>query len=369
MSEKIIVVQVLATLDTGGAESMIMNVYRNIDREKIQFDFVVNEREKEYSFEKEIKQMGGRIFFVPKYNFFNHLLCKKAWRELLANHPEWKILHIHHTSVAFLYLHIAKKKKIFTIAHSHTAGGNNSLKSKIKILMRFPVRYMADELFACSKLAADWMFGNRSKEAYIINNAIDTEKLLFNGNKRLEKRKEFNLENKFVIGHIGNFTEAKNYSFILQIMKAVCAKNENVILLLVGKKENKPDIEDLVENLDLVKKVIFTGVRNDIPDLLQAMDVFLFPSLYEGLPVTLIEAQASGLKCFISDSITSEVGLTNLVEYISLNESPSYWAEKLLSCQYGYPREDKSKDIIEKKYDIAENAERLQKFYQKHTSI
>lgn len=367
MSEKTIVVQVLATLDEGGAESMIMNVYRNIDREKIQFDFVVNEREREYSFEKEIKQMGGRIFFVPKYIFFNHFLYRKAWHKLVSKHLEWKILHIHHTSVALMFLDIAKKKKIFTIAHSHTAGGKNSLKSKIKIFMRYPIRYLADELFACSKLAANWMFGNRSKAAYIINNAVNTEKLLFNEVKRLGKRKELNLENKFVIGHIGNFSAPKNYPFILEIMKEVCAKKKNVILLLVGKKENNPSIEHTVAKLGLAKNVIFTGVRNDVPDLLQAMDVFLFPSLFEGLPVTLIEAQASGLKCIIADTITEEVKITDLVEFISLNEAPKYWAQRLLQYADGYERKNTYEEICNAGYDVKDKAMWLQEFYLKNS--
>lgn len=361
--EPIRVLHVFASLDRGGAETMLMNIYRNIDRTKVQFDFVVNDNNEEYAYEKEIMDLGGRIYRIPRYTLDNHLKYKKAWYKLLMNNTDWKIVHAHHTSTASIYLRIAKYFNLITIAHSHTAGGEFSFKSRIKMIMRYPIRYIADYLFACSVTAAKWMFGKSSKNTYILNNAIDSKKYIYNENIRIEKRKELNIEDKFVIGHIGNFSEVKNYPFIIEVIKSVLKQNNKAVLILVGKNNNNPEIEKKANEMGLKNQVIFTGVRSDVPELLQAMDVFLFPSFFEGLPVTLVEAQASGLHCIVSDSITNEVKITELVNFISLSKSPDYWAEQVLKYAEGYERLDTTSEIIEAGYDVKENSIFLQRFY------
>lgn len=359
------VLQVLASLDKGGAESMILTLYRNIDRDKVQFDFVVNDNDKIYDFEEEIISLGGRIYRVPRFNLLNSMQYVKAWNKLFDTYKEWKIIHAHHTSPASIFLTIAKNRGLITIAHSHTAGGK-SYKSKVKVISRFPLRYMADHLLSCSVDAAKWMFGNKWGNAVVLNNAIDSSRFKYNLIKRERIRAELRISNKLVVGHIGNFTKPKNYPFILKVFQSVYEKNKHACLLLVGNKQNNPEVEKNVTEMGLKDSVVFTGVRSDIPELLMAMDIFLFPSLHEGLPVTVIEAQASGLKCFLSDSITTEVGITKLVEFISLHKSPEYWAEKLLSVSDGYKRKDMHNDIVEASYDIEENAKWLQEFYLSH---
>jgi glycosyltransferase involved in cell wall biosynthesis len=357
------VLQVLASLDRGGAESMIMNIYRNIDRNKIQFDFVVNERETEYAYEAEIRELGGRIYHMPSYKIANYFTYKRAWKRLLCEHPEWSIVHGHHTSPAFIYLTVANSLNRVTIAHSHTAGSERSLKSRAKVLTRYPLRYIADYLFACSSSAAKWMFGTHSASASIINNAIDVKKFIFNEITRKEKRREFQIGDNFLIGNVGSFSTPKNHEFLIDIFKDIHDINDKTALILIGNGNLCPTIKKKVANLGISNSVIFTGIRSDVPDILQAIDVFLFPSLYEGLPVTLVEAQAAGLKVIASDTITNEVKLTELVEFISLTEPASYWAEKVLQYVDGYERKNTWNEICKAGYDVEENAKWLEDYY------
>lgn len=363
MSSPIRVLHVFASLDRGGAETMIMNIYRSIDREKVQFDFVVDDSNKNYDYEEEIEYLGGNIYRIPKYKAKNYFSYRSKWESMLMSHKEWKIVHIHHTVPAFTYLGIAKKNQLVTIVHSHSAGATKSIKSILKILSRFPLRYLAEYLFACSVAAAKWMFGNKCSKAIIINNAIDSKRYIFSAEKRDLMRTELNLENSFTIGHIGNFSKAKNYPFILDIFVEVLKIDPFAKLVLIGKNDNNPEVERRVKELNLEKNVIFTGVRSDIPDLLQAIDVFLFPSLHEGLPVTLIEAQASGLPCIVSDSITTEVAVSDLIQFVSLSLSSELWAEKVLAFSNGYKRCNKQEYIRKSRYDVEVTAEWLTDFY------
>jgi glycosyltransferase involved in cell wall biosynthesis len=342
---------------------MIMTLYRKIDRTKIQFDFVVNTNNKEYDYEAEIRKLGGREIYVPRYTVFNYREYKREWINLLSNHPEWTIIHGHHTSPARIYLTLAKAVGRKTIAHSHTAGGDKSIKSRIKYYLRGSLKSRVDYLFACSKEASYWMFGKMTPYVKIINNAIDTEKYRFNKDTRFVKRAEFALQNKFVVGHIGNFSKAKNYPFILDIFNEISFQNDDAVLMLVGNNKKNPNIKEEVLERGLEDKVIFTGVQSNIPDLLQLMDVFLFPSLYEGLPVTIIEAQAAGLQCIVSDTITNEVKITDFVKFISLGKPASYWADQVLKFAKGYERKDTCQAISEASYDVKETAKWLQNFY------
>ncbi|PMC37346.1 glycosyltransferase family 1 protein [Bacillus sp. UMB0899] len=358
------ILHVLASLDRGGAESMIMNIYRNIDRDKVQFDFVVNNQEKSYSYEAEIDKLGGKVYRIPQYNITNYLSYKKVWIKLLSQHPEWKIVHGHHTTPAFIYLNVAKSLNRVTIAHSHIAGGETTLKSYVKLIMRYPIRYIADYLFACSNSAAEWMYGKRSDRAEVINNAIDAKKYIFSEQNRIEKRKELGIEDKFVVGHIGRFQTQKNHHFLIEIFKIFHDNYYiNSVLLLVGDGELRPLIEKKIKELGLADSVIFLGVRSDIPDLLNAMDLFLFPSLYEGLGIVTIEAQASGLHTIVADTIPQDAFLTNLIESVPLKDSKKIWAEKIFEYAVAYERKNKYEQIKLKGYDIDTTTVWLEEFY------
>jgi len=342
---------------------MIMNIYRNINRTKIQFDFIVNENEKEYGYEAEIKRLGGTVYRIPRFTIANWLVYEKAWKCLLNDHPEWRIIHGHHTAPAFIYLKVANSFNRVTIAHSHTSGGDKSVKSRLKVLFRFPLRYLADYLFACSNSSAEWMFGKRNKSTYIINNAIELKKFAYNEVMRNKKRSEFKFENNLVVGHVGNFHPSKNHDFLIQIFYELHKQNCNAILLLIGEGNLRQSIETKIMELELSDSVILTGSRSDVSELFQVMDVFVFPSKYEGLPVTVIEAQAAGLLCFLSDTITDEVAVTELVQFISLQESEKYWADLILKHGVSQNRLNTCDEIKSKGYDIEKNTKWVEEFY------
>jgi len=359
------VLHVFALMNRGGAETMIMNLYRNIDRSKIQFDFMVH-TEEECAFDDEINKFGGKIFSVPAYEGRNHISYKKSWEDFFKNHPEYKIIHGHVRSTASIYLKIAKKYGLTTIAHSHSTSSGTGFLAIAKNILQYPIRYTADYLFACSESAGVWLFGKRACKKdnfFILNNAIDTKKFIFNSTVREEIRKEFQIKDKFVIGHVGRLHAQKNHMFLIDIFKEVHDRNKNAILMLVGDGELRHSIEKKIKKLGLSDSVIFTGVRLDIPELLQAMDMFLFPSLHEGLPVTLVEAQASGLKILASDTITKEIAFTDLVNFYSLRSSPKKWAVKALNSLNRNTRQNYLTEIKNANYDIEENAKWLENFY------
>jgi glycosyltransferase involved in cell wall biosynthesis len=366
MSEPLRVLQVFARMDRGGAETMMMNLYRNMNRSEVQFDFVVH-TDDHCSFDDEIKALGGKIFRVPTYQGRNHLRYKKSWEDFFKTHPEYKIIHGHIRSTASIYLKIANNYGLVTIAHSHSTSSGTGLPALIKNTLQYPIRYIGNYLFACSQTAGIWLFGKKACKRdnfYLLNNAIDTSKYIFNETLRRDKREEFQIQDRFVVGHVGSFGYPKNHEFLIDIFKAIHDKEPNSVLMLVGEGELREKMEEKVADLGLTDSVIFTGLRHDIPELLQAMDVILFPSLYEGLPVTIVEAQASGIKCIISDTITKEVVCDdNLVSFMSLKSHVNDWADQVLEYSNGYTRKNGHDQIIKSGYDIQQTSAVLQKFY------
>lgn len=359
------VLQIFYGMDCGGAENMIMNLYRKIDRTKVQFDFVVH-TEKKCFFDDEILALGGRIYHAPEYKVVNHFYYKKWWRNFLKNHEEYKIIHGHMYSIAPIYLKVAKNHGLITIIHSHSTSETFNIKELVKSCLRLKAKNSADHLFACSAAAGEWLYGKTFLQAenhHVLNNAIDAGKFVYDKNVRDEIRKEFGIEDKFVVGHVGRFIEAKNHSYLIDVFKSVYEQKEEALLMLVGGGYLGEEIRRKIETLGLSDKVILTGVRSDINRLLQAMDCFVFPSLYEGLPVTVIEAQAAGLPCFISDTITEEVSITDLVERLPKNITPDYWSNKILEKASSCNREDMKQKIIDADYDIATTVKWLEDFY------
>nr|WP_295761721.1 glycosyltransferase family 1 protein [uncultured Intestinibacter sp.] len=364
MENPIRVLHVIGKMNRAGAETMIMNIYRKIDRTKIQFDFMVHTEEK-CDFDDEILSLGGRIYRVPRFKGSNILSYKRTWNNFFKEHKEYKIIHGHIGSSAAIYLKIAKKYGLYTIAHSHNTEMGEGIKGMMYKIFSYPTRYIADYFFACSNLAGICRFGKDivyKKNYLVLKNAIDSEKFIYNESIRKNKRKELGIEGKFVIGNVARFNIQKNHEYLIEIFKLVIQKNENAILMLVGDGERKELIIDKINKYKLGSKVIFTGVRDDVHDIMKAMDVFVFPSLYEGLPVTLIEAQAAGLPCLISDTITDEVCITPLVEKLPINKEPIVWAKKvdlLRNCKH----EDFLEDIKNRGYDINTSVLNLEKFY------
>jgi len=365
MNEPLRVLQVFSEMNRGGAETMIMNLYRHIDKTKIQFDFVVHTKEK-CEFDEEIENHGGIIYRVPRYIGKNHFEYIDSWKNFFINHQDYKIIHGHIRSTASLYLKVAKKLGLITIAHSHNTSSGNGISSIVKNILQYPIRYTADYFLACSEASGKWLFGNRiilNRNFKLLLNAIEIDNFLFNNDLRNTIRKEFGVEDKYVIGHVGRFHPQKNHDFLINIFKIVHNKFTNSVLLLIGDGDLKESIQTKVKKENLENSVIFTGLRSDVPDILNGMDIFLMPSLFEGLPVTLIEAQANGMNCIVSDSITSEVKITDQVEFISLKNSTEYWSEIILKYMGKNERKNMSNQIVKAGYDIKANAKWLEGFY------
>ena len=367
MEKPIRILHVLGRLDRGGAETMVMNIYRNIDRTRIQFDFVKHTDEK-CDFDDEIISLGGKIYSVPRYNGKNHLRYIRAWLKLLSDNKEYKIIHGHMRSTASIYLKIAKKLKIITIAHSHNTSSGKGFSALVKNILQYPIRNIADYLFACSIPAGRWLFGSKhitKDNFFIINNAINTKAFSYNKEVRLQKRKELDIQNNFVLGHVGRFHPQKNHDFLIEIFIEMQKINKNTILLLVGNGELVDHIKAKVDYYGIKDKVKFLGMREDVPQIFQAMDAFVLPSHYEGLGIVAIEAQASGLPCIISSNLPQEVSISKLVSRVGLNKAANYWASHIMDFSRIQKRENMDAIIKEQGYDIHDMTKSIQDWYLK----
>lgn len=364
MSVPIRIIHVFGSLNMGGAETMVMNIYRKIDKERIQFDFIVHGDEIG-DYEDEIEKLGGRIYCIPKYKILNHILYKKAWKKFFDDHKEYRIIHSHVRSTASIFLNIAKKNNLITISHSHSNSNGKGIASIVKNLLQKRIRFVADYFFACSKESAIWLFGKKaanSKRCFIIKNSIDSKKFIYNEKCRKKVREELKINNEFVIGQVGRFVDVKNHEFTLKLFEEYLKKCKNSKLLLVGDGPNKNKIEQIINKKGLDEHVILLSSRNDVNELMNAMDLFIMPSKYEGLPLTLVEAQASSLPCIISDTIISGILDKKLVKQISLSSSTSNWIELIETCKK-YKRINQSELINKNNFDIDENVKWLEKFY------
>ncbi len=353
------VLHVVTDMGRGGLETMLMNYYRNIDRTKVQFDFLTH-RQKRCDYDDEIEVLGGKIYRLPRLNPWSNTYIK-ALQHFFAEHTEYEIVHSHIDCMSAIPLKAARDAGVpIRIAHSHSSNQDKNFKYFLKMYYKRKISNYATNLYACSEAAGKWMFGEHSFS--VLPNAIDTKQYAYNIQKSIEIRKELGLDNALVIGHVGRFSEVKNHKFLVDIFNEVYKKKDNVKLLLVGDGQTLSEIRERVQRLQLSDSVIFTGIRSDVADVLQAMDVFVLPSLYEGLPVTIIEAQASGLPCLISDKVPIECKKTDLVNQIGLNETATVWTERILEVAKE-ERRDTSSEIVRAGFDIRENAKQLQHFY------
>lgn len=355
------ILHVVTYMGRGGLETMIMNYYRSIDRSRVQFDFLVH-RDFEADYDKEIQELGGKIYRLPPLNPFGKEYLSKL-NAFFKEHNEYKIVHSHLDCMSAIPLKYAKLNGVpIRIAHSHSSNQTKDLKYPLKLYYKTKISKQANKLFACSEKAGIWMFG-KNADFKVLNNAIDTEKYLFNIDTAQKIRNEFKIKkDTLVIGHVGRFENPKNHSFIIDIFAETLKKNSNSVLLLVGEGSLRKNIEEKVRSLDISDKVIFAGLRSDVNEILQAMDIFLFPSLYEGLPVSIVEAQAAGLPCLISDKVPIECKKTDLVYQMNLSDSSNKWAKKIEELSK-LNRRNTHREIKKSGFDIKANAEKLEKFY------
>ena len=359
-------------MDRGGAETMIMNYMRNINRDEISFDFLTN-RDYRAAYEDEIESLGGKIYHMcPQLPGHFHQY-KKEMKEFLKNHPEYIIIHSNLEERSYLPLKVAKKIGVpVRISHAHNRPLGFDIKTLVRYYFRWRLKRVNTHMFACGYEAGDWLYGKKNRDKVIImNNAIDAKDYSYDKNKSIEMKQKLGIEGKTVIGHVGRFFAQKNHSFLIDIFKSIHDKDSNTVLLLVGGGELDDalmnQMKQKVKDLRLEGCVQFLGVRDDVEDIFQAFDLFLLPSLFEGLPVTMIEAQAAGLPCVISDKVPVQCDITGNTKVVPLEVSTDKWADVILGYIKQYQRTDTFEKIKKAGFDIKENAKWLEEFYRSVT--
>lgn len=363
------VLHVIGRMDRAGAETMIMNIYRNIDRTKVQFDFMVFTDNKA-DYDDEIESLGGRIYHMPTFKGYNYINLYRKFQKFFKEHP-YKVVHGHIGSLAPSYLLCAKKKGAYTIVHSHGPNSNVFLTRIVFTALAYWVRYVADYFFACSKEAGIDRFGDKivkSNRFQVINNAIENQKFTYTKERHQTMKRKFGVEDKIVLGHVGRFVPVKNHKFMINIFEAINKRKSNVVLVFVGDGEERPAMERLAAEKGLDDKILFLGVRDDIPDMMNLFDAFIFPSFYEGLGNVGIEAQAAGLPCFYSHVIPDEAIVTENVWKLSIEDGAENWADVIMQVLEDYEREDTSKYIARAGFDVVQSARVLEEFYMIHTN-
>lgn len=323
------VLQVIRHMNVGGAETFLMNVYRNIDRKKVQFDFLVTGKG---FFDEEIRQLGGKIYYMNYITEIGQIKYKKQLKTFFKEHPEYTIVHSHIDQVSGIILEAAKEAEVTNrIAHSHnTQNANNLIAKMYKKYLQSKIIKNATALMACGEEAAKWLFQGKENEAIIIPNGIDLKKYKYNESIREQVRKQLDIgKDTIVCGHIGRFSKQKNHKFLIEIFKEYQNINSNSKLILVGDGQLRKQIENQIENQKLQKSVMLLGKREDSENLYQAFDLLLFPSLFEGMSLVTLEAQAEGLPILCSDTIDRKTDITKTIEFMSLKESAKHWAKKI----------------------------------------
>lgn len=354
------ILHIVTDMNIGGIETMLMNCHRNIDRSKIQFDYLVHRKEKA-AYDDEITKLGGKIYRLPSFNPFN-LKYRNELNIFFSQHSEYQIVQSHINALSALPLFYAMKNKIpWRIAHSHAATKFSiSAKNIVKAYYKNKLPKYANYNFACSNKAGEWLFGKNN--FLIFRNAINSKNYIFNPDTRANFRKSLNVSNELVVGNVGSFYPLKNHDFIIDIFYEIINKGINAKLLLIGKGPNEERIKTKVKSLHLQDKVKFLGLRNDVNNLLQAMDVFVLPSLSEGLGIVAIEAQAAGLPCIVSDAIPNECMITDYIKNFSLSKTPSNWADLVIK-ESTKPRVNTYNELVKANYDIKNNVKYWEAFY------
>ena len=363
------ILHVLTAMNRAGAETMLMNLYRAIDREKVQFDFAVTIKD-HGDYDDEIVSLGGRVIRYPKYTGKNHFTYKKWWYNFFEAHPEYRIIHGHIGSTASIYLGEAKKFGCFTIAHSHSTGGKTSFHDLVYKLYSYSTRYVADFFIGCSTEALISRYGKKvyadEKRSCVLKNGVDVYKYSYSPKAREEVGKEFGFNNDtFVIGTVGRFVEAKNTPFIVDILADLKKKVDDFYFIWAGDGELKEETERLVKQKNLANNVIFLGIRNDIPRILQMLNVFILPSKYEGLPVVGIEVQAAGVPMLCSEKVSSEVKVSDGVSFLPI-DSTKPWVDGILNERVFRRISDSTERVIEAGYDIRNTSRWLMDFYERN---
>ena len=370
MKEQVKVLYFVDRMLRGGIQSLIIDWISRFDKDKISVDVLLLDDGKKYELEDTLKDMGCNVYKLNNIwvrTPVDFIRESKALKSFFKEHHNYKVVHLHSSSKNYMVLKYAKKYGIpVRIAHSHNIDfqTKNPLKKFIGNIFKFFLKKYATDYFACSKMAGKWLFGEKiinSNKFKIIHNAIDYDKFKFSKSIRINKRKEFGFnEEDIVIGHVGRFTNQKNHSFLIEVFNECHKKNNNYKLLLIGTGVLENKIREKVKKLNLEKNVIFAGFRNDVNECIQAMDIFVFPSLFEGLGLGLVEAQASGIPCIATaNTIPNEVKINKNFKVIELNVNK--WVDSILKCDL--KRVESKENLINSNYLIENIVHELENKY------
>lgn len=351
---------IVSNMDAGGAETFLMKMYRQLDRNHYQMDFVVSGDDRGY-YEDEIERLGGRVFRITRKTK-DFSAYRRELFDAVREDGCPSVLRIGSDAFSALDLWIAKKAgaRKLSMRSSNASDGKGKIGALVQRMIRRPLTSVADVKIAPSDLAAEYTFGPKALnngEVHYLHNALDLDAYAYSAERRSAVRRELGIkDDAFVVGHVGRFAKQKNHSFLIDAFSELKKLKPDAMLVLVGKGELEDEIHAKAEKLGLADSVCFTGVRSDIPALLSAFDVFAMPSLYEGMPNAVIEAQATGLPCLVADSVTRQANVTGLVEYLP-NYEPTKWAQAMSSIDLIRDRSGMNHTMISAGYDIAQAAD------------
>ena len=356
------ILQIVPNMQAGGIETWLMNQYRCLNRDEVQYDFLVH-YQKSFFYDKEIESLGGHIYRCSMREDNNLIKYISFLFSFFKHHKEYKVIHGHMPSLSFFFMGVARLCGVpVRINHSHNTSLNHTPKGYIEFLLTKLVKINSTHLFACSEAAGRYMYGKANFT--VIHNAIDTDKFSFSESVRKEVRKELDIENKFVIGHIGRFTHQKNHDFLLDIFKDVLECRKDAVLILVGTGELLDQTMHKAEKLGIRGQIKYLGVRSDSDRIYQALDVFLLPSLYEGLPVVGVEAQSEGVPLLLSNHITEEIKLLPTTKFLPIDQGTECWCMEISKISFDAELRVKTNDVIkEMGYSIENETKRIVNIY------
>lgn len=365
MKEKIKILMVLGNTGRGGSQAYVMTVFRNIDKTKFQVDFVASFTE-DNDYSEEIKELGGTLYLLPRFNMLNYFSFCKSWNSFFYEH-HYDIVHGHATGAASIYLSIAKRRGCITVSHSHSDGYRGGVFARLlKYLLAKRVRTVSDYWFSCSSKAAERLYGLEYKtfeRYYEMPNAIDVEKYKYDPQVRENVRKALGVGSKTILyGHVGSFSVPKNHKFLLEVFRSIHEKDKSSKLLLVGSGPLETEVLSFIAAYELTDSVILKGTVSNVPDYLYAMDAMIFPSLFEGFGIAVLEAEASGLYTIVSDNIPKEVCIVDCVKRLSLEDSIQLWVDGALSIP-SLNREHYNDIVSKTKYNINTSIQQIQELY------
>lgn len=350
------ILQCVNNMNRAGLETMLMNYYRHIDRDLVQFDFLTHRPERG-DYDDEIEQLGGRVYYAPRLYPQNYPAYFSYMKRFFAEHPEYRIVHSHIDAMSYLPLLAAKKAGIpVRIAHSHSTAIDRDFKYLLKQYFRMRLPYTTNTYMTCGTEAGKFLFGDRN--SILIPNAVDAGNFHFDAEVRQKKRQQLGLRDEFVIGHVGRLTHLKNHRKLIKIFAVIEKICPDSRLMLVGTGEKESEIREQVKALGLEQKVMLLGSRSDVSELYQVMDVFVLPSLFEGVPVVGIEAQFADLPCIFSENVPGEVAFNPKATFVGLQEPAERWADIILQTKSA-----KREIICSDHYDIRRAYKILQDYY------